>query len=141
MENETKMTAAPVKYYVGDLCYVMHDEWYEVCGLLSFDNETVKYELEDGRIFFSLCTKYGDGTYLDNRGRSYSVDAGLIGAIKVEDIRDSSFEGMIERGAGQIVEFPEELEDYEVYDDNGVLVFSDVWIDTAGEEDEEDEDA
>ena len=21
------------KYYVGDLCYVMHDEWDEVCGL------------------------------------------------------------------------------------------------------------
>ena len=142
MENKTK-----VRYYIGDLCYVMHDEWDEVCNLLDYENETVSYELVDGRKFYSLCTKYGDGTYLDNFGRSYSVDAGLIGAIKVDDIRDPKFEEVVARGGAHIVEFDTEFQEYGVYEYKGLLCFAHVEIETGDgmwEEDElepEDEDA
>ena len=137
MENETKLAQTYVRYYVGDLCYVLRDEWDEVCGLLSFDNETVKYELEDGRKFFSLSTMYGDGTYRDNFGRAYGVDAGLIGAIKVDDIRDPDFEKVMANGYAHIVEFSSELQDFDVSsDDDGTLRFGPILIAT-GDEDED----
>ena len=146
MKNET----ASVKYYVGDLCYVMHDEWNEVCNIVTFTNEDSAYELEDGRQFFMLNTAYGDGTYNDQVGRPYSVDSGSIGAIKVSDIRDEAFAGTVEGGFGQVVEMPSELTENECYANGGTLVFGTVAIDTDydNEEDEydiesddEDEDA
>ena len=134
MENETKMTApAPVKYYVGDLCYVMHDdEWDEVCALVPYDNSESTFRLKDGRRFFLLSTAYGDGTYFDHEGRSYSVDSGTIGAIKVDDIRDPEFARI---GDGQVIEFPWELEWFTVGADNGSLGFAHITIETGDEGD------
>ena len=74
-------------YYVGDLCYVMHSEWDEVCALLFADNEGV-FTLKDGRRFAIYKTAYGDGVYADQFGNSYPVDAGNIGCIRVEDVAD-----------------------------------------------------
>ena len=96
------------KYYVGDLCYVMHNEWDEVCGLF-FEgrddhgcNEGV-FNLKDGRRFASFNTKYGDGSYFDQFGNEYGVDAGLIGCIALNDI-DLKADGNFTSG-GQIIEF------------------------------------
>lgn len=78
-------------YWVGDLCYVLHAEWDEVCELF-FAGRTDhgcnqgEFTLKDGRRFVAFNTAHGDGTYYDNRGRDYSVDAGLIGMIKLSDI-------------------------------------------------------
>jgi hypothetical protein len=91
--------------------------------------------------------KYGDGSYVDNFRRTYAVDAGLIGAIKLEDIRDSELERIVTNKLGNIHEFASELQDYDVYDYKGLLAFGDVEIETGDgmwEEDEieiEDEDA
>jgi len=96
------------KYYVGDLCYVMHDEWDEVCGLFFKGrddhgcNQGV-FELKDGRKFASFNTKYGDGAYFDQYGEEYGVDAGLIGCIALNDI-DLNADGNFTRG-GQIIQF------------------------------------
>ena len=30
-------------YYVGDLCYVMTNEWDEICDLAVFDNDEVEF--------------------------------------------------------------------------------------------------
>lgn len=96
------------KYYVGDLCYVMHDEWDEVCGLFFKGrddhgcNEGV-FNLKDGRRFASFNTKYGDGSYFDQFGNEYGVDAGLIGCIALNDI-DLKADGNFTSG-GQIIEF------------------------------------
>jgi len=82
------------KYWVGDLCYVMHEEWDEVCGLFFKGrddhgaNEGL-FELKDGRKFVSFNTKYGDGGYYDEAENEYGVDAGLIGCILLSDIRSS----------------------------------------------------
>jgi len=107
------------KYYVGDLCYVMHSEWDEVCGKF-FEgrndhgcNQGV-FQLKDGRKFASFNTKWGDGSYRDQFGRQYSVDAGLIGCISYDDINwaeDNSPQG------GQVIVFEH---DFEVSGGNGI---------------------
>jgi hypothetical protein len=40
----------------------------------------------NGTTYYVLAfgTKYGDGTYLDNMGREYGVDAGIIGLVPYE---------------------------------------------------------
>lgn len=96
------------KYYVGDLCYVMHEEWDEVCGLFFKDRDDHgcnegEFNLKDGRRFASFNTKYGDGAYYDQFGDEYGVDAGLIGCIALNDIDLTNDDNFI-RG-GQIIEF------------------------------------
>ena len=116
------------RYYIGDLCYVMNDVWDEFCDLMfpeNGDGSMVqgKLKLKDGRQFVVYSTAYGDGCYEDNYGRSYPVDAGLIGCILVDDIRDES--GNI--NSGNIVEFTDNFvtDGYE-----GYMKFGAVSIDT-----------
>lgn len=82
----------PGRYYVGDLCYVMHPQWKEVCNLMFAcdDNRVLhgEFNLANGVRFSVQSTAYGDGTYYDGEGRGYPVDAGLIGCIRVEDVYD-----------------------------------------------------
>jgi hypothetical protein len=85
-------------YYCGDLAYVMHEDWDEVCSLLFPDDSenlfpdksenmvTGEFTLKNGVKFACYSTKYGDGTYYDQNGNNYSVDAGIIGCILVTDI-------------------------------------------------------
>ena len=130
---------SPVRYYVGDLCYVMHDVWDEVCDLTPFDNSEHEFELEDGRKFILFSTAHGDGQYNDFLGKPYSVDSGTIGAIKVDDIRDT--EGLVStvtHGHGHIHEFPAEINGEDCYYDDGMIGIYQVEIDT-DEDYEEDE--
>ena len=94
------------KYYIGDLCYVMtDDEWEEFCsitidGMKCIDGE---FSLKDGRRFATYGTAYGDGVYHDQYGHSYSVDAGLIGCILIDDIRANNYDNLLDLGS--IMEF------------------------------------
>jgi hypothetical protein len=112
----------PGTYYVGDLCYVMHPQWKEVCALMfATDGNGVldgEFNLANGVRFALHSTAYGDGTYQDIEGREYPVDAGLIGCIRVEDVVDSEawLEGM------QIVEF---TKPFELVYDRGFIKFID----------------
>jgi len=126
METKTATT----EYYVGDLAYVMHDAWSEVCDLIPFDNSESQFTLEDGRTFFLLGTSYGDGTYTDQLGREYSVDSGTLGAIKVSDIRDPEFDIESVKRLGQIIPMPYELDEHDCFADDGALAFGPVVIDT-----------
>ena len=82
----------PGTYFVGDLCYIMHPQWREVCDLMFAcdDNRVLhgEFNLANGVRFAVQSTAYGDGTYYDAEGREYPVDAGLIGCIRVEDVYD-----------------------------------------------------
>ena len=51
------------KYYIGDLCYVMHPEWDEFCRITISGNECLQgeFNLADGRRFATFTTAYGDG--------------------------------------------------------------------------------
>ena len=130
----------PGKYWVGDLCYVMHPQWDEVCKLMFATNGngvlTGEFNLANGVRFAQHGTAYGDGTYYDEQGRAYPVDAGLIGCIRVEDIQDDSeskwFEG------GNVVDFDKP---FEITYNNGVIKIGHIEIDTDPEyNNEEDED-
>ena len=116
------------RYYIGDLCYVMHPEWNEVCEMFFPPDAPPRgvegeFSLKDGRRFASFATAYGDGTYRSNIGTDHSVDAGIIGCIRVEDIRDDAYDD-IER-LGAIVEFDQP---FEVDSDAGLLKFGHVQI-------------
>lgn len=131
------MTMPAGRYYIGDLCYVMHPEWVEFCEITIRDEQCLdgEFVLKDGRRFASFGTAYGDGIYRSNIGTDHLVDAGLIGCIRVEDIRDDQYNNIEELGA--IVEFEQP---FEVYSDQGLIVFGHVQIETAGGYDEEEED-
>ena len=90
------------RYYIGDLCYVMtDDEWTEFCNITIKGNEILEgeFQLPDGRRFATYSTAYGDGTYYDQYGHSYSVDAGLIGCILESDIKAEKYENLLDLGA------------------------------------------
>lgn len=103
------------KYWVGDLCYVLHNRWDEFCELTIRDSECLngEFEFKDGIRFATQGTFYGDGEYTDEKGRSYSVDAGIIGCINVEHIETES-------NLGHIMEFDE---DFVTESENGIIRF------------------
>ena len=121
-------------YYVGDLCYVMHDDWDDACELFFLGRDDMlcnegKLTFKDGRQFVSFDTMYGDGIYYDTkRLYSFCVDAGLIGCIRVEDIREELPEDAV------IVTFDH---DFKCSSKDGVLTFGHIEIDTAGHFEEE----
>lgn len=130
------MTMPAGKYWVGDLCYVLHDEWSEVCDMIFVNKNNVmdgEFTLKDGRSFAIYSTKYGDGVYYDNYGREYGVDAGCLGCVLVEDIDVGNTDNNI--ALGHVVEFTDEFvtggEDPLTSKDwNGIIKFGVVEIDT-----------
>jgi hypothetical protein len=116
------------RYYIGDLCYVMTDaEWTQFCDLTikGMDCQDGEFELPDGRKFATYGTSFGDGTYYDQYGNSYSVDAGLIGCIKVNDIRAEKYENLLDLGAIMEFENPFVTSEHE-----GQIQFGHVLIET-----------
>jgi hypothetical protein len=128
------------KYYVGDLCYVMHPEWDQVCDLILKDGGCLEgeFNLPDGRRFAMFNTAWGDGVYGSNAGQ-HCVDSGSIGCIRIDDISESerNFDEMHRLGA--IVDFPNEFRTKT--DNEGQLTFGHVVVETNDIDDEEDDDA
>lgn len=123
------MTMPAGRYYIGDLCYVMHPEWDEFCtitiqGERCLDGE---FALADGRRFATFSTAYGDGVYTSSISTSHSVDSGSIGCIRVEDIRDTTYNADRISELGAIVDFDQP---FEVLEDTGMIVFGHVKIET-----------
>jgi hypothetical protein len=114
------------KFYIGDLCYVMHNEWEEACNLM-FDpmngahGEGI-FKLKDGREFAIFGTAHGDGSYLDQNGREYAVDSGSIGCILADSLTEE-----IRYDLANVVEIKN---DFTPYSNNGTLYFGDVKIET-----------
>ena len=122
-------------YYIGDLCYVMHDRWDEFC-LLTINGHRVldgEFNLSDGTRFATFTTRWGDGTYKDELGNEYSVDAGLIGCIRVDDISPEELPNIKD---GRVVEF---VKDFTTFSSGGVISIGTVSIDTDYEEELEEE--
>jgi hypothetical protein len=117
------------KYWVGDLCYVLDHEWDEVCDkMFSTPDGSGEFQLNDGRKFAVYGTKWGDGSYEDNYGRIYHVDAGSIGIISAKDIGYHNMkEGPV--SGGNLVDFPEPFATYGGRK-NGKIVFGPVTIET-----------
>jgi len=125
------MTMPAGRYYIGDLCYVMHSEWDEACAMFFPPRHEGRglegeFTLKDGRRFASFGTAWGDGEYYNNMGTSHGVDSGSIGCILVADIQDNTYPN-IER-LGAVVEFTEPFEVQKI--DRGLLKFGHVEIET-----------
>lgn len=137
------MTMPAGRYFIGDLCYCLHDAWAECCDLffpyVPGQPQTQvegEFTLADGRRFASFGTAYGDGTYCSNINTSHSVDSGSIGCIRVEDIQDKTYDLERLMQLGAIVDFEQP---FEVEADYGLLKFGHVLIETAADEEEYEE--
>lgn len=84
--NIGSITMPPGTYYVGDPCYAVPNErWEEWLEAADYRRQHQYLLAEiDGRPVVGINTAFGDGTYLDEDGREYPVDAGLIGATPAE---------------------------------------------------------
>ena len=124
----------PGKYYIGDLCYVMHGEWDEFCSLTIVGDKVLdgEFNLKDGRRFATFTTQWGDGNYFDQNGKSYDVDAGLIGCIRLDDIDLTNPENSLI--GGNIVEF---IQPFSTFEAGGEIRIGNVLIDTDPAEVEE----
>ena len=134
--NEIKVEAGT--YYIGDLCYVIKDDsmWDKVCDAM-FPNDAAKDGLivVGGYQMISFSTMYGDGTYTDNHGNEYPVDAGMIGLISVQDIEKING-GPVDMEFGNVSTFEK---DFICKSNNGELYFGQYVIDTGYDEEEDEE--
>jgi hypothetical protein len=120
-------------YYIGDLCYVLHDRWDEFCKLTCSGNRVLdgEFNLREGTRFATFTTRWGDGTYQDQDDHDYPVDAGLIGCIAVDDIAESERENIA--GSGRVIEF---VQDFSTWSAGGEIRIGNVLIDTDPQEEE-----
>ena len=123
-------------YYIGDLCYVMHGpRWDEFCSITIKKNDCLdgKFKFADGVEFATHGTCYGDGEYIDEEGKKYPVDAGLIGCVRLEDILEEDLPNVRN---GNLFEFKH---DFVTSSIDGIISFGNVRIDTAVDYSEDEE--
>lgn len=130
-------------YFIGDLCYVIRDDdlWSKICDAMfpETSNEANDGLLEVlGHQFVSFSTKYGDGTYYGS-GNAFSVDSGMIGMISLNTLaalgQHHTAAYLAEHGCVRTYQ-----SDFSCENDDGVLYFGNLVIDTACVEDEEEDD-
>jgi hypothetical protein len=122
-------TLPPGTYYIGDPCYVFNDrDWKIICDNCLDDLGIIDIFKHK---FFMEGTTYGDGTYHDNFGRSYPVDAGLIGAVPIELIAKKYM-----RDGMHFITFDKELP---IEYAGGNFTFGDIIIKTRDDDFEEEE--
>jgi hypothetical protein len=119
-------------YYIGDPCYLFDKSWGKI---LDENNHLDDGEHEIfGKKIFTGETAYGDGTYTDNYGNAYWVDAGLLSIIPVslimKDCKETA-KSIAESDGMHIVKFEE---DFECSVENGVFQFGDIVINTRDED-------
>jgi len=128
------------RYYVGDLCYVMTDkEWDEFCSLTTDGLRCLhgEFNFKDGRRFATFGTRWGDGKYFDtNKLYEFSVDAGLIGCMRLNEINIKKLKLNELEELGAIIDFPYE---FGTGVTDSVITIGHVVIDTDAEYEDEDE--
>jgi hypothetical protein len=117
------------EYYIGDLCYVMHKEWDEVCSLFFKGNtkggcNQGEFVLKDGRRFAGYNTKWGDGEYRDQFNNRYLVDSGCIGCILVSDIVEMDKRNI---ELGNVIKMTKEFDTSNI---DGLISFNNITIET-----------
>lgn len=134
------MKLAAGDYVIADPCYVLDRDVYDrllkdtdYFMMNSVDRGGVMVDTVSGKYFAVFGTKYGDGIYDDNKGFSYGVDAGCIACIPVEMCKLDGDNSYINP-----VKFARH---FDVYYEDGLIVFGDVIINTDPDDfyDEEEE--
>lgn len=110
-------------YLIGDPAYIHEDaRWSEICDYLDAHRSFPK-EL-DGDEIIMIRTAHGDGLFADQFGTEYPVASGILGATPY-------WYWFVEPPKGLGLVFLEEFEeDFECYDDDGVIVIGHLRIDT-----------
>ena len=116
-------------YYIGDPCYVIKD-WDSFLDKLGFNGGSYKegHNTYAGYNLFWSHTLHGDGTYYDQTGRQFFVDAGMLSVLPVE-ICDSE---MI-RDHSDISVVQNFQSDFACFDIDGLIMFGNVMINTDGD--------
>ena len=124
-------------YFIADPCYIIRDEQYD---RLLEETNYFGYLLPDrGNIFIDSVTKlpfavfstaYGDGSYLDESGFEYGVDAGCISCVPVAMVDKHT-------SAGDSINLVTFDSPFEVGYNHGLITFGHIQIKTRGEYDEE----
>ena len=128
------VTVPAGRYFLGDPCYAVPNEYWmpllESCDF--FEGSPIGQA--NGSQVLAFGTAWGDGTYNDQHGNSYPVDAGLIGLtpIALAQQRDD-FEQL--ESLGRFVDFDSPTT---CTKSEGVLSFGKFNIDTDSEESEDD---
>lgn len=95
----------PGRYFIGDICYALDDQIYSDVWGKQHGYSEGEYFVAGGRKFAVAGTAYGDGSYKGSDGKTYSVDAGVIGVVPeaLWKKKDRFLDG------GRIVEVKEKL--------------------------------
>lgn len=81
MTTPIAVTLPPGRYFVGDPCYVIPDaQWSDFCDIV-FASPSYTIAVFRDQLMFAGGTAFGDGTYLDQNGHEYGVDAGMLGIV------------------------------------------------------------
>lgn len=96
--------------YVGDLCYCLNDAVYqEAIELANYEGKfdsTISGMHVEGAF---VSTQYGDGGYPGSDGRTYGVDAGIIGIVNITSAaatEGEKFEFFSKDGVGRVIKLP-----------------------------------
>lgn len=129
------MNTAPT-HFIGDPCYVLHTieaggAYNDELWVKSFCEALEKAEKQEGftghfeymgHPIFVHGTAHGDGSYEGSDGRTYPVDAGIIGAIPVELIEDEIVQEKLKDSDVRAVTMTRENLEVSEYDE-GTFVF------------------
>lgn len=77
--------SSKIGFYIGDICYALSDKMYHELWGEKHDYNDGQFEAYDSGCCFAVAqTAYGDGSYVDQDGHDYPVDAGVIGIVPLE---------------------------------------------------------
>ena len=77
-QGKSKATLPAGRYYIGDLCYALHDTLYDKVFGPCYDEGLFQSTKNPAHVFMMGGTG-GDGTFSGSDGKEYSVDAGILG--------------------------------------------------------------
>jgi len=119
-------------YVIGDPCYAVPDkDWDGLLQSCNYFESPIGY-VKDGVQKFPVLgfgTKWGDGSYRGTDGRVYDVDAGLIGLVPVELVKNLAEHTILVLNKDTLC----------VNDGSGKLTFGHITIETDPSEEEEDD--
>lgn len=124
------------KYILGDPCYVVpEDKWMELLESCNYFENPIGnfFQDNDYHHIVAFSTRWGDGCYRGTDGKSYPVDAGLIGLVPW-----AACKNVIRDDLSEVVTFDKPTKCGT--DGQGKLRFGHITIDTDPAQDEDDED-
>jgi hypothetical protein len=117
-------------YVIGDPCYAVPDkDWDGLLQSCNYFESPIGY-VKDGVQKFPVLafgTKWGDGSYRGTDGRVYDVDAGLIGLVPVELVKNLAEHTILVSNKDTLC----------IDDGSGKLTFGHITIDTDPSDEEE----